>query len=201
MDFLNSKEFYYKIALITVFVVFVEMVLGSYVKSIEAGLSCPDWPLCYGQLIPLNAKDFQPYTPYTMLDVWSEYIHRITATLVSFFLVFLAYLTYKHKDELSDENAPIGKNRLNIAILILVLLALQVILGGLTVIMDTNAYIVTSHLSVAALIFGTTIFLTTKISTRKQLAKQFCPSCGFSIGLDVMFCSNCGTSLAQNKNS
>ena len=99
--------------------------------------------------------------------MWSEYIHRVTATLVSFFLLMLSYLTYKHKDEGTKENVPIGKTRLNIAIILLLLLVLQVILGGLTVIMKTNAIIVTSHLTVATLIFGTTIFLTTKINQQK----------------------------------
>lgn len=165
MNFLDSKSFYFKISLITLFVVFAEMVLGSWVKSIEGGLSCPQWPLCYGQLIPLDSTNFNPYT---MTQVWSEYIHRLVATLVSFFLVLLCYLTYRHRDEITPNKEHVGQKRFQIAIIIVVLLALQVILGGLTVILDTNPYIVTSHLTVATILFGLTVWMTTKISPQED---------------------------------
>ena len=164
MDFLDSKDFYYKMALVTLVVVFLELVLGSYVKSIGAGLSCPDWPLCYGQIIPLNSADFQHYS---FRDVWAEYLHRVTASVVSILLVFLAFLTFKHRDELTEHKHQIGMKRFQIMALILVLLVLQVIMGGLTVILDTNPEIVTTHLAIAALIFGLTVFLTTKIAPQE----------------------------------
>ena len=164
MEFLNSKDFYYKIALLTLIVVFVEIVLGSYVKSIEAGLSCPDWPLCYGQVIPLKTSN--PYG-YTVKQIWSEYIHRVTASIVSILLVFLAYLTYLHRDELSSTKLNIGQQRFKIMIIIVLLLILQIIFGGLTVILDTNPEIVSTHLAIATLIFGATIFLITKINSQE----------------------------------
>ncbi len=164
MDFLNSKDFYYKIALITVIIVFIEIVLGSYVEGIDAGMSCPQWPLCYGQLIPLNSSHFYSYTA---TQVWSEYVHRIVASLVSILLVFEAYLTYIHKNEITANQVPIGKNRFNIMIIILILLVLQVILGALTVLSNTDPLIVSSHLAVGTLIFGGTIYLYTKISPQK----------------------------------
>ena len=154
MDFLNSKDFYYKTAIVTIIVIFSELVLGSYVKSIGAGLSCPDWPLCYGEVIPIN--HFNRY-------VWSEYLHRVTASVVSILIVVLAYLTFIHRNEMTNQGFQIGQRRLKLMVLILCLLAIQVILGGLTVIYQVNPDIVTSHLAVGTLIFGSTIFLFTKI--------------------------------------
>lgn len=168
MDFLDSKNFYYKITLVTLVVIFLEMVLGSWTASIDAGLSCPNWPLCYGQVVPLNTTN--PYG-FSALKIWSEYTHRVTATLVSIFLVLTAYLTYRHREEVEVNKAGnkvmIGQSRYKIMMVVIVLLAVQIILGALTVIMDTNAVIVTTHLATATIIFGLTVFMATKIKPQQ----------------------------------
>src|SRR3989338_6636406 len=51
------------------------MAPGAGVRTMNAGLSCPDWPLCFGKMIP----DFHP-------GVWFEFVHRAYAGLVA--LVF-----------------------------------------------------------------------------------------------------------------
>ena len=53
-------------------VTYVLLVFGSAVRVHGAGLACPDWPLCFGEVIP--ALDFQ---------VFMEWGHRVLAGLVS----------------------------------------------------------------------------------------------------------------------
>jgi heme A synthase len=47
---------------------FVLAVLGSWVRINEAGMACPDWPLCHGELVPTFAGGV----------IW-EWLHRLVA--------------------------------------------------------------------------------------------------------------------------
>ena len=40
----------HRLALVAAFLALVVIVLGAYVRLSHAGLGCPDWPGCYGQL-------------------------------------------------------------------------------------------------------------------------------------------------------
>ena len=37
------------------------MALGSATRVMNAGLACPDWPLCYGELIPHQWMNLQVF--------------------------------------------------------------------------------------------------------------------------------------------
>nr|WP_280178013.1 COX15/CtaA family protein [Halorussus marinus] len=43
---------YRHIASLTLLVTYIVMLLGAYTSAIGAGLSCPDWPTCYGTWVP-----------------------------------------------------------------------------------------------------------------------------------------------------
>src|ERR1700760_1820611 len=49
------------------------IVLGGAVRALNAGLACPDWPLCFGDYVP----DFHP-------QVYLEFIHRVLAGSIGF---------------------------------------------------------------------------------------------------------------------
>jgi cytochrome c oxidase assembly protein subunit 15 len=102
------------------------IVLGALVRAHGAGLACPDWPLCFGELIP--AFD---------LKVAFEWGHRIFASVISLTFAALAVLAYRNRAR------PRVRGLLWIAA---GLLGLQVILGALTVWKLLAAWSVTSHL-------------------------------------------------------
>ena len=111
--------------------------LGGIVRVTGSGLACPDWPGCYGAVIPTG--DFGEFAAY---QVWLEWSHRLAAAIIG--LLILAYAVYAFRRQPRAVWLP--------AALAIPMLALQVILGGLTVTERLEALIVTLHLAAAMLI-------------------------------------------------
>jgi cytochrome c oxidase assembly protein subunit 15 len=103
------------------------IVLGALVRAHGAGLACPDWPLCFGDVIP--QLDFK---------VAFEFGHRVVAGSVALLFTGLAWATLRR-----PVLGPALRPALAIAAL---LLAVQIVLGGLTVLKLLATWTVTSHL-------------------------------------------------------
>jgi cytochrome c oxidase assembly protein subunit 15 len=114
--------------------VFLLIAIGGSVRIMNAGLACPDWPLCFGDYIP----DFHP-------QVYFEFIHRVMAGLVSIGVVTLNFVLFRSE-------APRRLKWAGTASL-LILLA-QIIFGALTVRLLLSPPIVATHL-----FLGTAFFL------------------------------------------
>ncbi len=124
---------------------YVLIVFGALVRAHGAGLACPDWPLCFGEVIP--EFDFK---------VAFEWGHRVLAGSVG--LVFLALSIFTLRSPGIGRAMRAG---LGIAAL---LLATQVVLGGLTVLELLASWTVTSHL-----VTGNAFALALVLLTRRLL--------------------------------
>ncbi|MBR33331.1 MAG: hypothetical protein CMN77_18670, partial [Spirochaetaceae bacterium] len=114
----------------------VTMILGPYVRAENAGLSCPDWPLCFGHVVP----------PYEY-RVYLEFIHRVFAGVLlgPLFVIWLVFSWL-------DRNL---RSRFGIwTLLAALVLGVQIFLGRQTVTMLLNPYIVKSHLLNALVLLG-----------------------------------------------
>src|SRR5947208_7038953 len=126
------------VAWIAVVVTYFLIALGGTVLATDSGLSCPDWPFCNGQA-------YYAGTYHTFL----EQFHRFTAATVSILIVllFIGIIVWARKD----------RALLSLAIAAPVLLAIQIVLGGLTVLWKLPAQIITAHLATALAIFAIVI--------------------------------------------
>ena len=75
--------------LMTLFLSFDLVLVGSFTRLTDSGLGCPDWPGCYGSASPLGAKQHiesaqaaMPTGPVTHSKAWIEMLHRYLAMAV-----------------------------------------------------------------------------------------------------------------------
>jgi cytochrome c oxidase assembly protein subunit 15 len=121
------------LAVCTLFLV----VAGASVTSKEAGLSVPDWPLSYGQVMPQMTG-----------GVFFEHGHRMVATAVGFMTIILCvWLTLVET----------RKWMKTLGIVALGAVIIQGLLGGLTVKLMLPPAVSISHACLAQLFFSTTV--------------------------------------------
>ncbi len=131
------RRLVWKLAIAT----FALMAVGSATRVMNAGLACPDWPLCYGQLIPSQQMNLQ---------VFLEWFHRLDASLVGLMAIALAALSWWFRREV-PRWLPWA------ATFAVGLVVFQGILGAFTVTELLRFDIVTAHLGTALLFFCTVL--------------------------------------------
>lgn len=122
---------------------FLVIVKGAYVRLSDAGLGCPDWPGCYGQLtVPEAAaevtdKSHLAARPLETGKAWREMIHRYLATGLGFCILLLAMSAW-----LDRERVNVG-----VAISLVPLVIFQGMLGMWTVTWLLKPLVVVAHLA------------------------------------------------------
>ena len=127
----------------TVLAIIALIGIGSATRVMEAGLACPDWPLCYGTFLPLTHMN---------LRVFLEWFHRLDAFLVGILVVTQFVLSFLWRKFLPNWLPKIYS-------FLVFLIILQGTLGALTVINMLSSLSVMSHLLIAFIILITAIYV------------------------------------------
>ncbi|MBM4195808.1 MAG: heme A synthase [Gammaproteobacteria bacterium] len=138
-------DWYRRLLLVAVSLTLVVVVLGAWVRLNDAGLGCPDWPGCYGQLtVPDESHEHEaaiarfPDQPVDEWKAWQEMIHRYAATTLGLCIVGIAGLAFANR---RDPRQPVV-----MPLLLLLTVVLQGLLGMLTVTLLVKPLIVVAHL-------------------------------------------------------
>lgn len=133
-----------KLALATTIVIYAQILLGASMRHTGAGLAIPDFPLAFGRLVP-------PIDRLASGPVAIHFAHRVGAVVVSAMVLALAgriWTSHRRRREL-----------LRPAQAMLVLLAAQVTLGGLTVLSGKAVSLNTAHVVTGAVLLGTSLVM------------------------------------------
>jgi cytochrome c oxidase assembly protein subunit 15 len=150
---------YRPLVLCSVVLTFLVIVVGAYVRLEDAGLGCPDWPGCYGQLLGVpdevhelaRAEQAFPGKSVDAGRAWKEMFHRYLAGMLGLLIAAIAVIAWRRR-------AAIGHPPWLASALVL-LVAFQATLGMWTVTMLLQPAIVTLHLLGGMAIFALLLWL------------------------------------------
>lgn len=111
----------------------IVIVVGAYVRLSDAGLSCPDWPGCYGQAIVAAGAGADIDTR----KAWIEMGHRYLAGTLGLLIFAIAVIAWLRRDRNQPALLPV---------LLLILVVFQALLGMWTVTLLLKPLVVTLHL-------------------------------------------------------
>ena len=131
-----------RLAIATVVSTYLLIVMGGVVRVSGSGKGCgvtgQDWPLCHGGLVP-------PADAQTLI----EFTHRMLATITTVLVVALAVWAWRRYRHLPRVTRAVSA--------VVVLLLVQIVLGGVTVEWNLPGGIVLAHLANALLLLGVLI--------------------------------------------
>lgn len=140
-----GESLFYRLAKWTAFLAFVVVVLGAYTRLSDAGLGCPDWPGCYGQItVPREATsldaeaELHATRPLEPEKAWKEMVHRYFAGALGLMIVILAVVAWRNRREPTQ---PLG-----LPLFLVLLVIFQALLGMWTVTLLLKPVVVMAHL-------------------------------------------------------
>ena len=136
-----ASRWIHRFAVFTAFATYLLILIGGLVHGTGSSLACPDWPTCYGTMMPKMEG-----------GVLVEHSHRLAAGTVVILTLTLAGLLTATRDPALRRLRPFGW-------LAVALVFAQALLGGITVLLRLPTPISTAHTGTSLLFFITTIYL------------------------------------------
>lgn len=127
----------------------VLVAVGALVRAAGAGLGCPDWPLCFGKLLPPTSLDQVPDQGewrelFNLRLAWIEYLNRLYGIVVGVIAIVATWRTWRW----ARDDGPLVRT----VSWMMALFIAQGFLGGQVVREHLDAFAVTAHYLAALVI-------------------------------------------------
>ncbi len=129
------KRIFPAMAVASLVTALMAVTMGGVVRVTGSGLGCPDWPLCYGRVIP----------PWELTS-WLEYMHRLSAAVAgvfTFLMVISAFSRYGARG-----------TTIHLVLLSAVLIVIQAGFGAYTVLSELSPGVALIHTAIATSLVG-----------------------------------------------
>ena len=123
---------------ISLILALIVVILGAYTRLADAGLGCPDWPGCYGELLVPDVISSEYERPLDIGKAWKEMVHRYAASTLGLSILVIFLLAAFRKPE--------REQSIKLPTALLLLVGFQGALGMWTVTEQVHPGIVTMHL-------------------------------------------------------
>lgn len=153
-----------RIGTYTLVAVYFLILVGGIVRASGAGMGCPDWPTCFGQLIPPTdvselPADYQTIyadrgykdTQFNPVKTWTEYLNRLTGASIGLLILLTAWSSriYLKTD----------KRVFYLSVAVVLLVGFQAWLGSLVVASNLTPFMITLHMLLALVIVALLIYV------------------------------------------
>ncbi|WP_419173275.1 COX15/CtaA family protein [Halobacteriovorax sp.] len=168
-DIMMDKNRFKKFLPIVIITVFTLIFIGGMVRSTGAGMGCPDWPTCFGKVIPPTSVDQLPddyrtrfskpgriVAVFNPVHTWTEYFNRMAGVWTGIASIILFVLSFAYKKD--------NKKVVWLAGLSLFLVVLNGGVGAMVVRSHLHPNVITVHMLL-------TIFLTFALAQLKYETK------------------------------
>jgi len=172
-----------KLGIATIIIVYLLVLAGGIVRSTGSGMGCPDWPKCFGMLIPptevsqlptnyqqIYAGKLHGEVEFNVTKTWIEYANRLLGALTGIivFATFLASFAFWKKDRTITILSFLG----------VILIGANGALGKYVVDSFLKPGIVTLHMMLAILVIFVLLYAIARawskvITVEEVLKKQF----------------------------
>ncbi len=125
----------------TIGMIFI-LIGGALVTKTDSGMGCgSSWPLCHGQIIPKEIT----------AELIIEYSHRLVSTIIGVTVLLLAVLSWKHIGHIKEVKF--------LALLSVVFLVLQGLIGAAAVMWGQSDFVLALHFGISLVSFAAVFIL------------------------------------------
>lgn len=171
MSELQLRQRFRRTCTLTIAACYLVILMGGIVRASGAGMGCPDWPRCFGQLIPPTAESQLPAnyhqiyaergyadTRFNPMKTWTEYANRLVGASAGILVILTVLRAWRLR---RSDQAVYGAS-----VATLVLIGFQGWLGSAVVASNLKPYMITAHMVMAFVL----VFLLIYAVARSQRA-------------------------------